>query len=29
MKEAEITMTSSQHFVFYKWKLEYENMSLT
>lgn len=29
MKEAEITMTSSQLLVFYKWKLEYENMSLT
>lgn len=29
MKEAEITMTSSQLFVFNKWKLEYENMSLT
>lgn len=29
MKEAEIRMTSSQLFVFYKWKLEYENMSLT
>lgn len=29
MKEAENTMTSSQLFVFYKWKLEYENMSLT